>query len=45
MIKNRQPGPYVDFVGPVTITTILMATIIAQFVLKLHSHHHKKRNA
>jgi hypothetical protein len=42
MIKNRQPGPYVDYVGPVTITTILMVTIVAQFILKMHSFHHHK---
>jgi hypothetical protein len=42
MIKNRQPGPFIDYVGPITITMILMATIVAQFILKLHSFHHKK---
>ena len=45
MIKNRQPGPFIDYVGPVTITTILMATIVAQFMLKLHSFHQKKWKA
>ncbi|KAL3811848.1 hypothetical protein ACHAXA_009207 [Cyclostephanos tholiformis] len=42
MIKNRQPGPFVDYVGPVTITTILIVTIIAQFTMKMHSLHHHK---
>jgi hypothetical protein len=41
-IKNSQPGPLVDYVGPVTITTILIVTIIAQFTMKMHSFHHHK---
>mmetsp|Transcript_10914 Transcript_10914/g.19892 ORF Transcript_10914/g.19892 Transcript_10914/m.19892 type:complete len:252 (+) Transcript_10914:56-811(+) len=37
MIKHREPGPFIDIVGPTTLTVILMATIITQFCLKLHS--------
>lgn len=37
MIAHREPGPFVDIVGPTTLTVILMASIIAQFSLKLHS--------
>ena len=37
LINHREPGPYIDIVGPVTLTIILMASIIAQFCAKLHS--------
>ena len=37
LINHREPGPYIDVVGPVTLTIILMASIIAQFCAKLHS--------
>jgi len=37
MIKNRDPGPFIDVAGPTTLTVILMASIIAQFCVKLHS--------
>ena len=37
MIKNREPGPYLDVMGPVTLTVILMASIIAQFCAKIHA--------
>lgn len=37
MIKNREPGPYLDVMGPVTLTIILMASIIAQFCAKIHA--------
>jgi hypothetical protein len=35
MIKHHEPGPFVDVVGPTTITLILVLTITAQFCLKL----------
>lgn len=37
MIKHRMPGPYIDVVGPVTLTVLIMATNITQFSMKLHS--------
>eukprot|EP00580_Thalassiosira_gravida_P011140 CAMPEP_0201642784 /NCGR_PEP_ID=MMETSP0493-20130528/26979_1 /ASSEMBLY_ACC=CAM_ASM_000838 /TAXON_ID=420259 /ORGANISM="Thalassiosira gravida, Strain GMp14c1" /LENGTH=254 /DNA_ID=CAMNT_0048117057 /DNA_START=41 /DNA_END=805 /DNA_ORIENTATION=- len=37
MIKHREPGPFIDVVGPTTLTVIIMASITAQFFLKLHS--------
>ena len=37
MIKQRQPGPFIDVAGPTTLTVILMVTITAQFCIKLHS--------
>eukprot|EP00581_Thalassiosira_minuscula_P007184 CAMPEP_0183706444 /NCGR_PEP_ID=MMETSP0737-20130205/3274_1 /TAXON_ID=385413 /ORGANISM="Thalassiosira miniscula, Strain CCMP1093" /LENGTH=246 /DNA_ID=CAMNT_0025933857 /DNA_START=39 /DNA_END=782 /DNA_ORIENTATION=- len=36
MIKHRQPGPFIDVAGPLTLTVVLMATIITQFCVKLH---------
>ncbi|KAL7426805.1 hypothetical protein ACHAXH_001109 [Discostella pseudostelligera] len=35
MIKHHEPGPFIDVVGPTTITSILVLTITAQFCLKL----------
>jgi hypothetical protein len=33
-IRNHEPGPFIDVVGPVTITAILMACIVVQFIVK-----------
>lgn len=35
MIQRREPGPFIDVAGPTTLTVILMASIIAQFCVKL----------
>mmetsp|Transcript_25288 Transcript_25288/g.53336 ORF Transcript_25288/g.53336 Transcript_25288/m.53336 type:complete len:229 (+) Transcript_25288:145-831(+) len=37
MIRQKEPGPYVDIVGPTTLTVILMASIMTQFFVKLHA--------
>lgn len=37
MIHHHEPGPFIDVAGPTTLTVILMASIIAQFSIKLHS--------
>ncbi|KAL7537373.1 hypothetical protein ACHAXR_007771 [Thalassiosira sp. AJA248-18] len=37
MIQRREPGPFIDIAGPTTLTVILMASIITQFCVKLHS--------
>lgn len=37
MIRRKAPGPYVDTVGPVTLTVILMISIVAQFSIKLYT--------
>ena len=37
MIKHRMPGPYIDVIGPVTFTAVIVVTMITQFSLKLHS--------
>ncbi|KAL7542243.1 hypothetical protein ACHAWF_007124 [Thalassiosira exigua] len=37
LIKNREPGPFIDVAGPTTLTVILMASIIAQFCAKLNA--------
>jgi hypothetical protein len=33
-IRNREPWPFLDVVGPVAITAILMACIVVQFIVK-----------
>ncbi len=37
MIKQHEPGPYIDVVGPTVLTVILVFTITVQFFGKLHS--------
>ena len=37
MIKNKEPGPFIDVAGPTTLTIILMASITAQFCVKLNA--------
>mmetsp|Transcript_24445 Transcript_24445/g.58108 ORF Transcript_24445/g.58108 Transcript_24445/m.58108 type:complete len:223 (+) Transcript_24445:94-762(+) len=37
MIRRKAPGPYVDTVGPVALTVILMISIVAQFSIKLYT--------
>lgn len=37
MIRRKAPGPYVDIVGPIVLTVILIMSIIAQFSIKLYS--------
>ena len=36
-MKEHLPGPYIDIVGPTTLTIIIIASIVAQFCGKLHS--------
>jgi len=36
MIRNHEPGPYLDVAGPTTLTVTIMMTIIAQFCLKFN---------
>ena len=37
MIKNHEPGPYLDVVGPTVLTLVIVFTIIVQFFGKLYS--------
>ena len=35
MIARAQPGPYEDNIGPYVLGTFFVASIVAQFLLKL----------
>lgn len=35
MIRQRDPGPYEDKVGPIVLTTMLIVAITVNFVIKL----------
>jgi hypothetical protein len=34
MIRRKDPGPYLDMVGPVVLGVMLMLSIVAQFAIK-----------
>lgn len=35
MIKNKQPGPYDDQIGPIVIVVALFLAVLVNFILKL----------